>query len=194
MPSPTALCLKSIPSQRLKAALQPTNTMASQLSHRGGERPAASRPQAVREFDVFVSHATADDSKDVYNTLNAFLTAKGKEVFNPTTHLAHVKQINREAMQDAVRGSRLVVAALSEAFFDSSWCEAEIQAAMKAGIKVIPAFSGDDHGSKQIDRWVAKYKTHAVFGYVFRENARDVLNKQSPNQVKHTLDYLATLC
>jgi diadenosine tetraphosphate (Ap4A) HIT family hydrolase len=176
---------------RLKGALQPLHSLASQLSHRG-ERPASSRPN--RGFDVFVSHATADDSKDVYNQLNAFLTAKGKVVFNPTTHLAHVKQINKEAMQDAVRGSRLVVAALSEAFFKSSWCEAEVQAAMEAGIKVIPAFSGDDHGSKQIDRWVAKYKTHAVFGYVFRENARDVLNKQSPTQVKHTLDYLATLC
>jgi hypothetical protein len=39
-----ALQLKSIPGMRLKGALQPTNMMASQLSHRG-ERPASSRPQ-----------------------------------------------------------------------------------------------------------------------------------------------------
>ena len=31
------------------------------------------------------------------------------------------------------------------------------------------------------------------FGYVFRENARDVLNKQNPGSVKATLEYLSKL-
>ena len=31
------------------------------------------------------------------------------------------------------------------------------------------------------------------FGYIFNENARDVLNKQNPQSVKATLEYLASL-
>ena len=46
---------------------------------------------------------------------------------------------------------------------------------------------------RAIDQWVKEYKDHAEFGYIFRENARDVLNKQNPESVKHTLGYLATL-
>ena len=94
-------------------------------------------------------------------------------------------------MQDAVRRSELVVAALSNGFFTSDWCAAEIAAAKDAGIKVIPVYSGDDHGAKQVDRWVTEYKNHPEFGYIFRENARDVLNKQNPDQVTRTLKYLA---
>ena len=46
---------------------------------------------------------------------------------------------------------------------------------------------------KQIDQWVKQYKDHAEFGYIFRENARDVLNKQNPGSVKATLEHLASL-
>ena len=38
---------------------------------------------------------------------------------------------------------------------------------------------GDDNGSKQIDKWVARYRDHAAFGYIFRENARDMLNSKT---------------
>ena len=38
---------------------------------------------------------------------------------------------------------------------------------------------GDDHGSKQIDKWVACYRDHAAFGCIFRENARDMLNSKT---------------
>ena len=57
---------------------------------------------------------------------------------------------------------------------------------------MIPCFSGDHHSSNQVDKWVDAYKSHPVFRYVFRENARDVLNKQNPMSVKKTLAYLAT--
>ena len=39
-----------------------------------------------------------------------------------------------------------------------------------------------------------QYKSHANFKYIFRENARDVLNKQNPESVNRTLTYLASLC
>ena len=48
--------------------------------------------------------------------------------------------------------------------------------------------------AKQVDRWVDQYKSHANFKYIFRENARDVLNKQNPESVNRTLTYLASLC
>ena len=38
---------------------------------------------------------------------------------------------------------------------------------------------GDDNGSKQIDKWVARYRDHAAFGCIFRENARDMLNSKT---------------
>ena len=58
---------------------------------------------------------------------------------------------------------------------------------------MIPVYSGDHHGAIQVDKWVDAYKAHSVFGYIFRENARDVLNKQNPSSVKKTLAHLATL-
>ena len=54
---------------------------------------------------------------------------------------------NKAAMQGAVKRSTLVVAALSDGFFTSDWCAAEIVAAKEAGIKVVPVYSGDDHGA-----------------------------------------------
>jgi hypothetical protein len=38
---------------------------------------------------------------------------------------------------------------------------------------------GDDHSSRQIDKWVARYRDHAAFGCIFRENARDMLNSKT---------------
>ena len=48
--------------------------------------------------------------------------------------------------------------------------------------------------ANQVDAWVEQYKSHANFGYIFKENGRDVLNKQNPESVKKTLRYLTTLC
>ena len=45
-----------------------------------------------------------------------------------------------------------------------------------------------------MDRWAYQYKSHANFKYIFRENGRDVLNKQNPESVKKTLRYLEPLC
>ena len=83
----------------------------------------------------------------VFQAVSSFMSAYDKVIFNPTTHLSHVEEINKAAMADAVRRSTLVLAALSEGFFASKWCEAEIEAAREAGIKVIPCYSGDEYGA-----------------------------------------------
>jgi hypothetical protein len=36
---------------------------------------------------------------------------------------------------------------------EPTWVSAWVQAAWVRGIKVVPTFLGDDHGSKQIDKW-----------------------------------------
>jgi len=36
---------------------------------------------------------------------------------------------------------------------EPTWVGAWVQAAWVRGIKVVPTFLGDDHGSKQIDKW-----------------------------------------
>ena len=143
-------------------------------------------------FDIFISHKTKDDSHDVFKVVEVYMKAKNKTVFNPTTHLSHVKNINKEAMQRSVKKSTIVLAALSDGFFKSSWCAAEIAAAKEVGIKVIPVFSGDHHGSNDVDKWVDTYKNHRAFGYIFHENARDVLNKQNPDGTQKTLDFIAS--
>ena len=78
---------------------------------------------------------------------SSFMSAYDKVIFNPTTNLSHVEQINKAAMAGAVRRSNVVLAALSEGFFASTWCEAEIEAAREAGIKVIPCYSGEEYGA-----------------------------------------------
>ena len=136
------------------------------------------------------SHRSAEVEK-ARSTLT--LNERTRLVTAELARLSHVKEINKEAMQAAVKRSTLVVAALSDGFFTSDWCAAEIVAAKQAGIKVIPVFSGNDHAANQVDKWVKAYKDHPEYGYVFRENARDVLNKQNPGSVKATLEYLSKL-
>ena len=48
----------------------------------------------------------------VFQTVSSFMRAKDKVIFNPTTHLSHVEEINKAAMADGVRRSKLVLAAL----------------------------------------------------------------------------------
>ena len=53
-------------------------------------------------YKLFVSHAAKDDSKNAFEKVEAFMSAKDITVFNPTTHLAHVEEINKEATQAEV--------------------------------------------------------------------------------------------
>ena len=57
----------------------------------------------------------------------------------------------------------------------------------------IPVYSGDDYGNKQIDKWVKKFTNDSPFKYIFKENARDVLNKQDTGSTYKTLKHLAEL-
>ena len=45
----------------------------------------------------------------------------------------------------------------------------------------------------EVDKWVKQCRDHPSFGHCFRENARDVLNKQNDEQVKKTLDQTLTV-
>ena len=58
---------------------------------------------------------------------------------------------------------------------------------------MVSVFSGNDHGSNKINKGVKEYKDHPDFGYVFRENARDVLNRMNPGDTKKTLAHVASL-
>jgi len=144
-------------------------------------------------WDVFISHCTSDDSFSVYHAVYNFMTAKGLRVFNPTSDLSHCPEINSEQMANCVKRSRLVLVALSEGFFESSWCKAEVNAARQSGIKVIPIYSGDAHASTQADTWVKDYRSDPVYNYIFRENIRDVLNRQNRSSTIDTLNYVASL-
>ena len=93
-----------------------------------------------------------------------------------------------DGSQKCVQSVEFLVRAYSEW---RSMCSSQRSAEVEKARSTV--YSGDDHGAKQVDRWVDTYKDHAEFGYVFRENARDVLNKQNPGSVKATLEYLSKL-
>ena len=121
------------------------------------------------------------------------MTAKGLQVFNPTSDLSNCPEINSGQMANSVKRSSLVLAALSEGFFESSWCKTEVNAARQSGIKVIPIYSGDAHASTQADIWVKDYGSDPVYNYIFGENIRDVLNQQNRSSTINTLNYMASL-
>ena len=181
-----ALPLKNIPKKKLKSLMEPT---IAQLSQRGPPPPAADQIPSKDTYDVFVSHATKD-GKGVFEAVRAYMDGKDLKVFNPTTMLAHVEKPSTAAMQDYARRSKIVLAVLSEEFFKSKWCQAEIYAAMEAGKKVVPVFAGDDYNGKQVHEWVNAFKSHEVYGYVFKQNAMDVKNEFNATQVKSSLDAL----
>ena len=62
---------------------------------------------------------------------------------------------SKEAMGKAAAGAKVVVAALSGAFFKSKWCLAEIAAAQAADTVVVPVYSGDARSNSQMEAWVA---------------------------------------
>ena len=103
---------------------------------------------------VFISHATADESVQIYQTLSAVFAAKGIRVFNPATAFMQ-QDASKAAMEKAASGAKVVVAALSHAFFRSKWCLAEIAAAQASGTDVVPVYSGDAHSNNQMEAWVA---------------------------------------
>lgn len=102
---------------------------------------------------VFISHATKDDSHRIYEKVTTFLSAFDVPVFNPTTAFQRVPA-TKAAMAEQVRESQLVIAAMSHAFFESTYCLYEIQAAADAGIKVVCVFSGDYTSNAQMEAWI----------------------------------------
>ena len=103
---------------------------------------------------VFISHASKDDSKQVFQVLSTFFRAKGITVFNPTTAFME-EDASKDAMEKAAAGAKVVVAALSDGFFQSKWCLAEIAAAQASGTDVVPVYSGDFHSNNKMEAWVA---------------------------------------
>ena len=128
------------------------------------------------------------------------MDAKDLKVFNPTVGLAHpddddeIDNTVQDKLEDAIKNSRIIIAALSQhGFFASKWCRKEIEAARVNKIMVIPVYSGDAHGANQVDKWVEEFKNDSTFKHIFEKNARDVLNKQNPESTKKTLRLLAKL-
>jgi hypothetical protein len=77
---------------------------------------------------------------------------------------------------------------------EPTWVGAWVQAAWVRGIKVVPTFLGDDHGSKQIDKWVARYRDHAEFGCILTRKRARQAQQQNDVQVTRTPEHLSTLC
>ena len=96
----------------LRALLAGRNRLFENSGAVAREDPAGTYAlsKEVESLDFFVSHCTKDDSLNVFEKVSTYMDAKDKKIFNPTTHLSHVKHINKAAMQGAVKRSTVVVA------------------------------------------------------------------------------------
>ena len=111
-------------------------------------KPAEGRTQEEREHqlaarhrhDGFVSYF-AQEQEAIFDKLRDVLMTAGLEMFNQKRDLSGV-DVNRQEMEDHARGSKLVLALLSPGYFGSKWCRAEVEAADKAGVTIVPVFSG----------------------------------------------------
>ena len=99
------------------------------------------------------------------------------QVFNPTTALQH-GQPTKELMQAGVCKAKVFVCILSPGYFQSPWCVAEAQAALESDIPVVPVFSGEEYGQKQILKLMDK--SDPLRSYIFQENLMDIHNTQCP--------------
>uniref|UniRef100_A0A7S3EYY7 TIR domain-containing protein n=1 Tax=Haptolina ericina TaxID=156174 RepID=A0A7S3EYY7_9EUKA len=90
----SALRLKSIPGRKLKAALQPLDSLASQLSRRG-ERPASSRPQlSARPIEPKLllregAPVTTEQANDLQQSLHAHLGSRSWDEWWPQVCISY---------------------------------------------------------------------------------------------------------
>jgi len=100
------------------------------------------------EYDIFISFTNAD-VPHVWEGLVSLFTSMGLKVFNQKRDFAG-RPVSIEAMQGHVRRSKLFIALITPGYFNSGPCRAEVEAAMAAGIPIIPVHSGADHSYKKI--------------------------------------------
>ena len=114
-------------------------------------------------------------------------------VFCPENVLTKFSKPNLEAMKQAVKSSKLVIAALSDKFFESSYCKGEIEAAKEGNIKVIPVYAGEHNPASRVNKWINEYYKDSTYEYIFQEQVRDVLNNQNRIATKGKLKEIAIL-
>ena len=114
-------------------------------------------------------------------------------VFNPDSDLTLFEKPNLDAMKQAVKSSELVIAALSDKFFESDYCKGEIEAAKEGNIKVIPVYAGEHNPASRVNKWINEYYKDSTYEYIFQEQVRDVLNNQNRIATNGKLKEIAIL-
>ena len=88
--------------------------------------------------DIFCSYFDKESS-GVIETILAVFSAYKCNIFNPKRDLAGAA-VNSEAMQNHVRGSKVLLLLLSPLCFSSKWIRAEVMAALEAGVPIVPVY------------------------------------------------------
>ena len=115
-------------------------------------------------------------------------------VFCADHDLTKFSKPNLEAMKQAVKSSKLVIAALSDKFFESDYCKGEIEAAKEGNIKVIPVYAGQHNPASKVGKWINEFKhKDSTYEYIFQEQVRDVLNNQNRIATKEKLREIKSL-
>ena len=92
------------------------------------------------KHDIFISYRS-EDSEQVYNSLLTRLSEKELNVFNSARDFAGATP-SKALMGQHAAGSVVLLALVSPNYFDSPWCRHEAVSAKKAGVPIIPVYSG----------------------------------------------------
>lgn len=103
---------------------------------------------------VFISHSTRDGSKTAFRDCFVALNTSNIPVFNPLEDFVG-QQATVEKMEEFVAKSPLLIACLSPEFFRSKFCFAEVNAAAKHGIPVVPVVAGEEFPQMTWNEWIA---------------------------------------
>ena len=105
--------------------------------YRGQGRDIA---DGIYSTDIFISYRS-EDSEQVYNSLLTRLSEKELNVFNSARDFAGATP-SKALMGQHAAGSVVLLALVSPNYFDSPWCRHEAVSAKKAGVPIIPVYSG----------------------------------------------------
>lgn len=89
-----------------------------------GDADAPPVPPAIKDYDVFISHASEDKDAIVRSLANA-LDAEGLDVWYDEFEL-HIGSSLRRSIDQGLANSRFGVVVLSKAFFDRGWPNYEL--------------------------------------------------------------------
>lgn len=138
------------------------------------EMGAKRTEQVAQGTKIFISYF-ARESQAVFAQMTTVLTALGYDVFEPAS-VGGLQNPSEIEMRANVANSSLLLAIMSPGYFDSKWCMAEADEAMKRKIVSLPVVNGDDYTINNVMGFLTKSGTPQA-KYIFSKNVIKVIDR-----------------